>query len=389
MEVAVGQAAQRRDSQTSRSGAACPTTIGDRSKALRSTEIVGEQDRRRFFEHSPNSRQSRSGRKPRTSSHSQGWDMFIDDSINLCVGIDVSKNTLDGHLLPEGRSFTVPNTSSGYAVLIAQLPPAATCRVVLEATGAYERRLVAELAAAGHCVAVVNPRQVRDFAKAHGAKTDRIDARVIARFARDVKPRPIAKTSEKQEELDQLVTRRRQLIQLRTAESNRMEQRPTKLVRQSVQRSIDGITKDITRLDRAILELVQSDDDWQQRFELLKTVPGVGNVTAAALVAELPELGRLNRQAISALVGLAPYPADSGRKIGKRFIRGGRKTLRCALYMAALSGSKYNPVLKPFADRLRAAGKLPKVILTACMRKLLVILNTMVKTNTPWKTVPV
>jgi transposase len=346
---------------------------------------VGEQDRRRLYERSPNSRQSRSGLSG-SSSHPQGRDMFMDDSVNLCVGLDVSKDSLDGHQLPEGRSFTVPNTAKGHAALLAQLPAPGTCRVVLEATGAYERRVVGELVAAGHFVSVVNPRQVRDFAKAHGilAKTDRIDARVIARFARDVKPRPVAKTSEKQGELDQLVTRRRQLVLLRTAESNRLQDGLAKLVRRSVQRSIDAIAKDITRLDRAILKLVESDDDWKQRFELLKTVPGVGDVTAATLVAELPELGKLNRQEISALVGVAPFPDDSGNHTGKRFVRGGRKSLRCVLYMAALVGMKHNPVLEQFSQRLKAAGKVPKVILTACVRKLLVILNTMVKTNTHW-----
>jgi transposase len=261
---------------------------------------------------------------------------------------------------------------------------------VLEATGGYERRLVGELVTGGHFVSVVNPRQVRDFAKAHGilAKTDRIDAQVIARFGRDVRPRPVAQTSQKQHQLDELVTRRRQLLQLRASESNRIREGMTKLVRQSLQRSIDALSKDIKRIDRAILELVQSDDDWKNRFELLKTVPGVGDVTAAALVAELPELGQLNRNKIAALVGVAPHPDDSGHHKGKRFIRGGRKTLRCALYMAALTASIHNPVLKRFAQRLKAQGKGSKVVLTACIRKLLVILNTMVKNNTPWRTQP-
>ena len=313
----------------------------------------------------------------------------MDDSLVHSVGLDVSKSFLDGHQLPEGHSFRVANSPDGHAELLARLPAPGTCRIVLEASGDYERRIVGDLVAAGHHVAVVNPRQVRDFAKAHGilAKTDRIDARIIARFAQDVKPRPLAKTTEKQGELDQLVTRRRQLLQLRTAESNRLKDGLTKLVRQSVQRSITALTEDIIRLDRAILKLVQSDDDWQQRFELLKTVPGVGEITAAALVAELPELGQLNRQKISALVGVAPYAADSGARTGKRCIRGGRKSLRCVLYMAALSASQHNPVLKKFAERLKSAGKAAKVVLTACIRKLLVILNSMVKQNTPWKSV--
>lgn len=313
--------------------------------------------------------------------------MLLDDSVNCSVGIDVSKARLDAHLRPEGRSFSVPNTSDGYALLRANLPAPGTCRIVLEATGGYERRLVAELVDAGHTVSVVNPRQIRDYAKALGilAKTDRLDAQVIARFGADVKPRPLVKLPEKQAELDQLVTRRRQLVQLRVAETNRFREGLTKLVRHSVQRSIDALNKDLARIDRAILELVQSDDDWRPRFELLKTVPGVGDATAAALVAELPELGQLNRQKISALVGLAPFPDDSGQRTGQRHIRGGRKTLRSALYMAALSASRHNPVLKAFAERLKQKGKQGKVYLTACMRKLLVILNTMVKNNTPWK----
>lgn len=316
--------------------------------------------------------------------------MLLDDSVQCSVGIDVSKAQLDVHLRPEGRSFQVPNTPDGRAVLRANLPAPGTCRITLEATGDYERAIVAELVDAGHYVSVVNPRQVRDFAKGVGilAKTDRLDAKVIARFGADVKPRPLAKVPEKQAELDQLVTRRRQLVQLRVAEENRFKDGLTKLVRQSVRRSITAINQDIVKLDRAILELVQSDDDWKQRFELLKTVPGVGDTTAAALVAELPELGQLNRQQITALVGLAPYPDDSGTRTGPRHIRGGRKTLRAALYMAVLSATQHNPVLKAFAERLKQRGKQGKVYLTACMRKLLVILNTMVKNKTSWKMIP-
>lgn len=316
--------------------------------------------------------------------------MQLDDSVNCSVGIDVSKVQFDVHLQPAGGSFSVPNSPEGTAALLPALPPPGTCRITLEATGIYSQRLVAELVAAGHYVAVVNPRQIRDYAKALGllAKTDRLDAKVIARFGADVKPRPVVKTPEKQADLDQLVTRRRQLLQLRTAESNRLHDGLSKLVRRSVQRSIDALTRDLARIDQAILELVKSDDDWQHRFDLLKTTPGIGDVNAAALVAELPELGQLNRQKISALVGAAPYPDDSGQRHGKRSIRGGRKSLRGTLYMAALSASVHNPVIKEFAKRLTAAGKPGKVVIVACLRKLLVILNTMVKNNTPWKMTP-
>jgi transposase len=316
--------------------------------------------------------------------------MLLDDSVNCSVGIDVSKARLDVHLQPAGRSFHVPNSPDGYALLRTNLPAPGTCRIVLEATGDYERRVVAELVDAGHTVSIVNPRQIRDYAKALGllAKTDRLDAQVIARFGADVKPRPVVKLPEKQVELDQLVTRRRQLVQLRVAEENRFHDDLAKLVRQSVRRSITAINQDLARIDRAILKLVQSDDDWKQRFELLKSVPGVGDTAAAALVAELPELGQLNRQQICALVGVAPVCDDSGQRTGQRHIRGGRKQLRSALYMAALSATRHNPTLKAFAQRLKARGKQGKVYLTACMRKLLVILNTMVKTNSPWKLIP-
>jgi transposase len=316
--------------------------------------------------------------------------MVLDDSVTCSVGIDVSKAQLDVHLRPEGRSFHVPNTPDGHAVLRANLPAPGTCRITLEATGDYERRVVAELVDAGHYVSVVNPRQIRDYSKALGilAKTDRIDAQVIARFGADVKPRPVIILPEKQVELDQLVTRRRQLLQLRIAEENRLKDGLSKLVLKSVRRSLTAINQDLARIDRAILDLVQSDDQWKQRFELLKSVPGVGNATAAALVAELPELGQLNRERICALVGLAPFNDDSAQRTGQRHIRGGRKALRSALYMAALSASQHNPVLKAFCERLRQRGKQGKVYLTACMRKLLVILNTMVKNNTPWKLTP-
>jgi transposase len=313
--------------------------------------------------------------------------MTLDDSVDSSVGIDVSKARLDVHLLPEGLSFQVPNSPEGHRELLARLPEPGTCRVVLEATGDFQRLVVAALIEAGHSVSVVNPRQVRDYARALGilAKTDSIDAKVIARFGRDVKPRNIAAVPENQAELDQLVARRRQLVQARVAESHRLRDDMPKLVRQSVQRQLKSVAKDVERLDRAILELVRSDDDWKQRFDLLKGVPGVGDATAAALVAELPELGRLNRQAISALVGVAPYPDDSGRRQGRRSTRGGRRPLRSTLYMAALAAARFNPVIKGFADRLKRQGKQGKVIIVACMRKLLVILNTMVKQNSPWR----
>ena len=306
--------------------------------------------------------------------------------ISTFVGIDVAKKSLDVATLPATAPRTFSHDTKGRTELLDNLPQPGTCLVVVEATGGYERLLVAELLDAGHLVAVVNPRQVRDFAKALGilAKTDRIDAAVIARFGQQVKPRPLAEVHEKQGELDQLVTRRRQLVGLRTAEKNRFTMAHSKPVKRSLQLLIDTLNKEIKRIEKAILVLVESDDQWQGKADILSSVPGVGNVTVATLIAEFPELGQINRQQAAALAGLAPFNRDSGKFKGKRTICGGRRTVRTALYMAALSAKTCNPVIRKFAERLKAEGKLPKVILTACMRKLLVILNTMLKNNTLW-----
>lgn len=310
----------------------------------------------------------------------------------LVVGIDVAKNTLDVAAITqelrtvEGFRRSLPNNRDGWQTLRQQLPAAADCFVVLEATGGYERTITAELLAAGYQVAVVNPRQVRDFAKALGilAKTDRIDAAVIARFGQQVRPRPLAETRQQQAELDDLVARRRQLVELRTAEMNRRAQARATAVRKSVQIVLDGLNKELARIDKTILALVESDDDWRQTSELLKSVPGIGPVTALTLLADLPELGRLNRRQIATLVGLAPFNRDSGTLKGKRAIQGGRKHVRSVLSMAALSARRSNPAIRAFAERLAAQGKAAKVVLVACMRKLLVTLNTMVKHNCHW-----
>lgn len=308
------------------------------------------------------------------------------ETVNSYVGIDVSKNSLDVHVLETGASFRSHSSPEGRQKLIEQLPVPKTCFVVLEATGGYERLLVCDLAQAGHLVAVVNPGQIRAYANALGvkAKSDKVDAKVIARFARDIKPRPQVQGHERQAELDELVARRRQLIELRTAELNRRGTSLTKPVRQSLQRSINAINKDLEKIDRAILDLVASNDDWQGRLQQLTSVPGVGMVTAVTLVAELPELGQLNRKEIAALAGVAPFDRDSGQWRGQRRIWGGRATVRTALYMAALAAKKFNPDIREFANRLHARGKKGKVVLVACMRKLLTILNTMVRDNTLW-----
>ena len=310
----------------------------------------------------------------------------MDRSFASFVGVDVAKESWDMHVLPEGRSLSGEYNTKGLQMLLQQLPAPGTCLIVVEATGGYEQRLVAELADAGHQLAVVNPRQVRDFAKGFNilAKTDRIDAAVLALFALKVQPHPSPKVSEKQAEIQQLVARRRQLIDLRTAENNRFETCTSKVVRKSIQQVLDQLKKQIRQIEKDILAALESDDDWRQKMDILRSAPGVGDTTAASLMAQLPELGQLNRQQISALVGVAPYNHDSGKLRGKRSIWGGRIAVRCSLYMAALTARRCNPVIRAFAQRLEAQGKPFRVVITACMRKLLVILNTLLKNRSHW-----
>jgi transposase len=302
------------------------------------------------------------------------------------LGIDISKRTWDVHVRPTGQRFSTTADEAGLRLLMKTLKPLEKCLIVLEATGGLERRLVADLIDAGHQVAVVNPRQVRDFARSLGrlAKTDRLDAEVLSLFAEKVQPRLSEKTPEKQLELDALVTRRRQLVQFHAAEQVRAEQASSKATRKSIRHLMEVLRKEIAKLDAAIAHLIETDDDWRQKTDLLKSVPGVGTRSAASLLAELPELGKLNRQQISALAGLAPFNRDSGQSQGKRSIWGGRAAVRGILYMAALTARRCNPRLKAFADRLTAAGKPFKVMMTACMRKLLTTLNTMIATKSAW-----
>lgn len=312
--------------------------------------------------------------------------MFMDTTSRTFVGIDVAKHSLDIYLASEDRCFTVKNDTAGFKQLLDELPAAGSCLVVIEATGGYQSRVVAALVASSHQVAVVNPRQVRDFARGLGilAKTDRLDARVIARFGEQAHPRPVELGSEKQAQLRELVTRRRQLIDLRTAEQNRLETATTKMVQRNIRHLIEQLDKQIRQLEEAIGQLVESDSQLASKAALLETVPGVGPVTVTSLLVELPELGRLDRQQVAALVGVAPFNRDSGKFHGRRAIWGGRAALRSVLYMAALTARRSNPLIRAFAHRLEAAGKPFKVVLTACMRKLLVILNSMVKNNLPW-----
>jgi len=310
----------------------------------------------------------------------------MDGANPVSIGIDVAKATLDLHLLPSGQSHSLPNNAQGFQQLQKLLPDPTTCLIVLEATGGYERLLVADLLDAGCRVAVINPKRARDFARALGlvAKTDRIDARVLALFAEKVQPAPAEKTPEKQVEIQQLVARRRQLIDLRTQESNRLEIAAAKAARKSIQAVLKILERQIHGIEAAIQDLVQSDDDWRHKAQLVESVDGLGGVTATTMIANVPELGQLNRQQISSLVGLAPFNRDSGPHKGKRCISGGRKSVRSVLYMAALAAIRCNPLIKDFANRLTQHGKPFKVVITACMRKLLVILNAIVKSGRPW-----
>jgi transposase len=302
------------------------------------------------------------------------------------VGIDVAKASLDVATLPEQFALSFANGAEGFRQLHERLRPLGPCLIVVEATGGYERRLVADLIDRGFAVARVNPRQVRNYAQGIGykAKTDRLDAMVLARFAREIQPRPLAKTPEKQRELDELINRRRQLLALQSGESNRLETVTSKRAQQSIQRVLKILDQQIEQMDKAIADLIESDDDWRRKNEILQSVPGIGKVTGATLVGELPELGKVNRQEIASLVGLAPFNNDSGNHHGTRSIHGGRAAIRRVLYMAALTARRCNPLIRGFAQRLEHAGKKFKVVMTACMRKLLVLLNELVKTNHPW-----
>jgi transposase len=307
-------------------------------------------------------------------------------ALQTFIGIDVSQGSWDVHRLPEGRSFSIRVDDGAVGRLLARLGSPAATLVVVEATGGVERELVAALLEAGWTVAVVNPRCVRDFAKALNrlAKTDRLDAVIIAEFAQRVQPRPTQKVPKNQERLDALMTRRRQLVGLRSMERTRKLQAADRTAQQSIDKTLRFLDRQVADLDQAIAKLIDADDDWRAKRDVIQSVPGVGPTTSAALLAELPELGRLNRQEIASLAGVAPFNDDSGQFRGQRRIRGGRSALRTTLYMAAFAARRCNPKIRSFAQRLHRAGKPFKVVLTACMRKLLTILNVLVRTNTPW-----
>ena len=304
---------------------------------------------------------------------------------SVYVGIDVAKATLDVAVHPTGARWTTTHTEREVAGLVPRLTPLQPALVVLEATGGLEGPLAGALAAAGLPVVVVNPRQVRDFAKATGllAKTDALDAAVLAHFAAAVRPTPRPLPDAATQTLAALVTRRRQLVEMLTAERNRLGSAPRAL-RAEIQAHITWLKRRLGRLDDDLNEAIRTSPVWRAQDDLLQSVPGVGPVLSRTLLASLPELGRLNRKAIAALVGVAPLNRDSGTFRGRRMIWGGRAAVRAVLYMGTLVAVRHNPVLRAFYQRLRGVGKLPKVALTACMRKLLTILNAMMKHQHRW-----
>lgn len=302
------------------------------------------------------------------------------------VGIDVSKGSLDVYLRSSGQQFQVSNQDSGIAQLIERLQGFEIQQVIMEATGGLELDVAQALNDAGMAVSIINPRQGRDFAKASGklAKTDRIDAAVLAHFGEAIRPPITVFASEQERALQDAVTRRRQLVEMLSAEKNRRGSLRAKM-RQNIERHIEWLEEQIQELDAEIEQLSQAQAEWQSRITLLKSVPGVGPVIATTLIAALPELGNVSDKRISALVGVAPFNRDSGKFRGTRTIWGGRANVRAVLYMGTLTAVRYNPVLKAFYDRLLAQGKAKKVALVACMHKLLRILNAMIRDGKPWQ----
>lgn len=302
------------------------------------------------------------------------------------VGIDVSKSTLDMSSEPAVQSLHVAYDEAGIRQLVKGLKDISPALIVIEATGGLEVRIATELASQGLRVAVINPRQARDFAKATGrlAKTDRVDAAVLAAFARAIRPqvRPLKDADTRA--LDDLVSRRRQLIDMRVQEGLRLGTAGSKPLQKSLKRHIAWLDKQITEVDDDLNTRLRESEVWLAKDDLLRGIPGVGAVTTLTLLAKCPELGTLNRREIAALTGIAPLANDSGKHRGKRFIWGGRAQVRAVLYMATVSAIRCNTVIKAFAERLKKTGKPPKVVIVACMRKLLTIMNAMLKNNTPW-----
>ena len=302
------------------------------------------------------------------------------------VGIDVSKFTLDVCIEPAVQTLHVAYDEVGIKQIVVRLKEINPTLIVMEATGGLEVRIATELASKGLPVAVINPRQARDFAKATGqlAKTDLVDAAVLAAFAQAIRPQARPLKDADTRALDDMVSRRRQLIDMRVQETLRLGTAASKPLEKSLKKHIAWLDKQIAEIDSDLTNRLRESDAWRAKDDLLRGIPGVGPVTTLTMLAKCPELGKLNRREIAALAGVAPLANDSGKHRGKRFIWGGRADVRAVLYMAAISAIRYNDTIKAFADRLKQAGKPPKVVIVACMRKLLIIMNSMLKNNTPW-----
>lgn len=309
------------------------------------------------------------------------------ENAKVYVGIDVAKANMDVAVHQSKKQWSFTNDDRGIGQAVSLLQELAPELVVLEATGGIEMSLVAALVAAGLPVVVANPRQIRDFAKATGklAKTDTIDARVIAHFAAAVKPTPRPLPDDQAQEFSDVLARRRQVVEMITAERNRLNSARNKAVRKHIKDHIAWLERELVDTDNDLRRSVRESPVWREKDNLLRSVPGVGPVLSATLLADLPELGTLDRRQIAALVGVAPFNCDSGNLRGKRAVWGGRAKVRAVLYMATLVATRYNHVIRAFYQRLCAAGKDKKVALTACMRKLLTILNAMIKHRTPWR----
>ncbi len=305
----------------------------------------------------------------------------------IFVGIDVAKDQLDIHVRPGGESFCVGRDGAGLAALVDRLKQIRPALIVLEATGGFEVTVAAALGSAGLPLAVVNPRQIRDFARCTGklAKTDALDAAAIAHFAQALHPEPRPLPDAQAQELGELVARRRQVIEMMVAERNRSRLLQSARVKKRIDRHLAALQKELTEIETDLDQNIRNTPLWRENEDLLKSVPGVGNATARSLLADLPELGTLSRKQIAALVGVAPLNRDSGLWRGTRKIGGGRAGVRASLYMAALVATRRNPVIAAFYRRLRQLGKPPKVAITACMRKLLVTLNAILRDRKPWQ----
>jgi transposase len=305
------------------------------------------------------------------------------------VGIDVAKDHLDVYVSLSGESLHVTNDENGFAEVIALLKPFEIKRVVLEATGKFEAPAAATLSAAGFPVAIVNPRQVREFARANGqlAKTDRLDARILAGFAEHIKTEPRPVKDEQTLQWEDLLARRRQLVGMIAAEKNRLKRAGPKTVK-DVRAHITWMEKRLARVDHDLQGAIKASPLWRERDALFRSVPGAGAVLSMTLLLNLPELGSISKRAAAKLVGVAPLNCDSGTMRGRRVTWGGRANVRRALYMAAIAALRWNPVIKEYFVRLRAAGKPPKVAIVACMRKLLIILNAIARSGESWKPRP-